>query len=230
VVVVVKAEALQKHYAQGTSAVVRALDGVDLEIEQGDRLVVLGRSGSGKSTLLHLIGGLDRPTAGSLEVEGHDLAQLDDDDLARFRAEVVGFVFQAFHLQPRFPAWENVALPLVFAGVRRAERKRRAMDVLERVGLAARADHAPSELSGGEKQRVAVARSLVLRPRLLLADEPTGNLDSETSRAVIELLREAGDEGTTLVVVTHDEELARGVGRRVVRMADGRVANEERVA
>jgi putative ABC transport system ATP-binding protein len=224
---IIRAEALAKHYPQGSGGLVRAVDGLDLTVEDGERLAVLGRSGSGKSTLLHLIGGLDRPTAGRLVVEGRDLATLDARGLAGYRARTVGFVFQAFHLQPRFPAWENVALPLVFAKTPRAERRRRALAMLDRVGLGGRATHRPSQLSGGEQQRVALARSLVRAPRILLADEPTGNLDSETSRAVVGLLAEAAaEDAMTLVVVTHDEALAASLGDRLLRMADGRVATE----
>jgi putative ABC transport system ATP-binding protein len=228
-VTAVLATALEKHYRQGSRTVVRALDGVDLTVESGERLAVLGRSGSGKSTLLHLLGGLDRPSGGQLSVGGRNLATLDARGLAAFRAETVGFMFQAFHLQPRFPAWENVALPLVFAGIGRRERRQRALAMLDRVDLAARADHSPTELSGGEQQRVALARSLVRSPRLLLADEPTGNLDSDTSGAVVDLLlASVAEEHATLILVTHDEQVARTLGHRLVRMADGRIAGEER--
>ncbi|MFV1959146.1 MAG: ABC transporter ATP-binding protein, partial [Planctomycetota bacterium] len=185
-------------------------------------------SGSGKSTLLSLIGGLDRPTAGTVRVGERDLATLGPRELAAYRAETVGFVFQAFHLQPRFPAWENVALPLVFAGVSRRERRRHALAVLDRVGLGDRAGHRPSQLSGGEQQRVALARSLIRSPTLLLGDEPTGNLDTETSRQVLDLLLEVNREGTTLLLVTHDPDLVRLPQARFFRLADGLLVSPER--
>jgi len=220
---VVRTRDLTKEYRLGRENVVHALAGVDLEVEPGELVAVLGRSGSGKSTLLNVVGGLDRPTRGRVEVEGEDLATLGERALAAFRARKVGFVFQSFHLQPRYPAWENVALPLVFAGVVRRERRRRATALLDRLGLAARAGHRPAELSGGEQQRVAFARSLVADPPLLLADEPTGNLDSETSRQVVDLLRDAHGRGTTLLLVTHDREMAEDAADRVLQMTDGRI-------
>jgi putative ABC transport system ATP-binding protein len=217
---------LEKTYRPGR-APVHALRGVDLEIEAGDRVAILGPSGSGKSTLLNLLGGLDRPTAGDLVVDGRDLASLDERELAGFRATTVGFVFQSFHLRPRFPAWENVALPLVFAGVDRRTRRRRAHELLERVGLQHRADHRPGELSGGEQQRVALARGLVGEPSLLLGDEPTGNLDTATSRQILELLRDVNASGTTVVLVTHDRALAAEYARRLVHMSDGAIVSDE---
>ena len=222
---VVSTRALVKEYRLGRGHVLRALDRVDLEVGAGRFLAILGRSGSGKSTLLHVVGGLDRPTEGRVEVAGVDLAGLGDRALAAFRASAIGFVFQSFHLQPRFAAWENVALPLVFAGVGRRERKREAHALLERVGLAPRARHRPTELSGGEQQRVALARSLVRRPALLLADEPTGNLDSETSAQILDLLEEFHAQGTTILLVTHDRELAATRAESILRMADGRVVD-----
>lgn len=223
----IDAQALEKRYPLGRSVVVKALRGVDLAVDAGEVLAILGRSGSGKSTLMNLIGGLDKPTAGSLRVADLELGRLPAKALAAFRAETIGFVFQSFHLQPRFHAWENVALPLTFAGVSRGERKRRATAVLERVGLADRADHRPSQLSGGEQQRVALARALVSEPPLLLCDEPTGNLDSRTSETILDLLMEARAKGATLVMVTHDDELAQEHATRIVRMGDGRVASDE---
>jgi putative ABC transport system ATP-binding protein len=228
--VAIRAQGLVREYRLGKANVVRALQGADLSVEAGEFVAVLGKSGSGKSTLLNLLGGLDRPTGGELEVDGRDLVRLSERDLARFRAGTVGFVFQSFHLQPRFAAWENVALPLVFAGVRRPERRRRALALLERVGLTERADHRPSQLSGGEQQRVALARSLVAAPRLLLGDEPTGNLDSATSAAILDLLAEAHRGGATVVLVTHDAELAAERAQRCVRMADGRVVSDSGAA
>ena len=217
---------LVREYRLGRENRVRALAGVDLDVDAGARVAVLGRSGSGKSTLLNVVGGLDRPSGGTVAVGGTELAALSERELAAFRARTVGFVFQSFHLQPRYRAWENVALPLVFLGVDRRERRRRAIDLLEALGLGARVDHRPAELSGGEQQRVAFARSLVAEPAVLLADEPSGNLDSETSRQVVELLRAAHDRGTTLLVVTHDRELAQMTADRVIRMADGRIVED----
>jgi len=212
---------LVREYRIGRENRVRALAGVDLEVATGEFVAVLGKSGSGKSTLLNVVGGLDRPTAGRVAVGGTELAELSERELAAFRARTVGFVFQSFHLQPRYPAWENVALPLVFLGVGRKERRRRAAVLLDEVGLAQRAAHRPAELSGGEQQRVAFARSLVAEPRVLLADEPTGNLDSETSGQVVQLLEAAHARGTTLLLVTHDREMAQSTADRVIRMADG---------
>ena len=188
---------------------VRALDGIDLTVAGGDSLAIMGPSGSGKSTLLGLLGGLDRPTSGSLAFEGRDVARLSDDELARLRNQVVGFVFQNFQLLPRTTALGNVGLPLVYRGLGRAERRRRATEALEAVGLAQRLLHRPSELSGGEQQRVAIARALAAEPAMLLADEPTGNLDSRSGDEVLELLtRLRAERGVALVVVTHDPGVA----------------------
>jgi putative ABC transport system ATP-binding protein len=223
--VAIRARRLVREHRLGQGNVVRALAGADLDVEAGEFVAILGKSGSGKSTLLNLLGGLDRPTSGELEVDGQDLVRLSEAGLARFRARTVGFVFQSFHLQPRFAAWENVSLPLVFAGVPRRERRQRAFGLLERVGLAHRADHRPSQLSGGEQQRVALARSLVAAPRLLLGDEPTGNLDSATSEAILDLVGEVHRGGATVVLVTHDAELAAERAGRAVHMVDGRMAD-----
>lgn len=219
----VEAAALCKSYRLGRKQAVHALRGVDLSIEEGEFVALLGHSGSGKSTLLNLIGGLDRPTSGRLRVAQADLGALGPTELALYRRRTVGFVFQSFHLSPRLPAWENVALPLRFAGRARAERRRRAHAVLEQVGLAQRADHRPSELSGGEQQRVAVARGLIQQPRLLLTDEPTGNLDTATGRQILDLLSEVHRGGTTLLMVTHDADMAQERAGRIVRLADGRL-------
>jgi len=221
----IKGRALEKEYRLGRNNVVRALDGADVDIAQGEMAAVIGRSGSGKSTLLNLIGGLDQPTGGSLQVGGTELATLGPRRLAAYRAATVGFVFQSFHLQPRFLAWENVALPLVFAGVRRPERRRRAHALLERVGLSDRATHRPTELSGGEQQRVAFARSLIAQPKLLLGDEPTGNLDTHTSEQIMNLLVEANQSGTTVVLVTHDQSLTEQYANRTIVMEDGKVTS-----
>ncbi len=205
---VVEARGITKVYRM-EGVEVRALDGVDMAVARGDSLAIMGPSGSGKSTLLGLLGGLDRPTSGSLAFEGRDVARLSDDELARLRNQVVGFVFQNFQLLPRTTALGNVGLPLVYRGLGRAERRRRATEALEAVGLAQRLLHRPSELSGGEQQRVAIARALAAEPAMLLADEPTGNLDSRSGDEVLELLtRLRAERGVALVVVTHDPGVA----------------------
>jgi len=205
---------------------VRALDRADLTVSPGDSVAIMGPSGSGKSTLLGLLGGLDRPTEGELRFEGREVATLTDDELARVRNEVLGFVFQSFHLLGRTSAVANVALPLVYRGVGRAERRRRAVEALTAVGLAHRLGHRPSQLSGGEQQRVAIARALVTEPRMLLADEPTGNLDSRSGEDLLNLLvRLHSQRGVAVVVVTHDPEVASRFGRRVL-VRDGRLTEE----
>jgi predicted ABC-type transport system involved in lysophospholipase L1 biosynthesis ATPase subunit len=221
--VLVRTVNLEKTYGR-PAAPVRALNGVSVDIRRGERVALLGRSGSGKSTLLNLLGGLDRPTAGSIEFAGQDLARLGAAGLARHRLTTVGMIFQSFNLIASRTALDNVALPLLFAGRSRRERLAAARRSLERVGLGDRLGHRPPELSGGEQQRVAVARALVNDPAVLLADEPTGNLDSATAADVLALI---GDHvrahGTTLVLVTHDEELARRCTDRVLRLRDGRL-------
>ena len=188
---------------------VRALDGIDLAVAQGDSLAIMGPSGSGKSTLLGLLGGLDRPTAGDLAFAGRQVGAMSDDELAKVRNQVVGFVFQSFQLLPRTTAVANVGLPLVYRGLGRAERRRRAVEALQSVGLGQRMGHRPSQLSGGEQQRVAIARALVTEPAMLLADEPTGNLDSRSGDEVLELLaRLRAERGVAVVVVTHDAGVA----------------------
>jgi putative ABC transport system ATP-binding protein len=205
---------------------VPALRGVTLDIVPGDYLAIVGPSGSGKSTLMHLLGGLDRPTSGRLLMGGQEVNRLSAAELARLRNEVIGFVFQSFHLLARTSARDNVALPLIYRGVRRAERRRRAEETLARVGLAHRMGHRPSQLSGGEQQRVAIARALVTDPAVLLADEPTGNLDTASGQAVLALLEELNAErGVALAVVTHDRDVAARARRRVV-MRDGLVSAE----
>ncbi len=205
---VVEARGITKVYRM-EGVEVRALDGVDMAVARGDSLAIMGPSGSGKSTLLGLLGGLDRPTSGSLAFEGRDVARLSDDELARLRNQVVGFVFQNFQLLPRTTALGNVGLPLVYRGLGRAERRRRATEALEAVGLAQRLLHRPSQLSGGEQQRVAIARALAAEPAMLLADEPTGNLDSRSGDEVLELLaRLRAERGVAVVVVTHDAGVA----------------------
>jgi putative ABC transport system ATP-binding protein len=206
---------------------VPALRGVSLTIEPGDLLAIVGPSGSGKSTLMHLLGGLDRPTTGRLLLGGRDVSSLSAADLARLRNRVIGFVFQSFHLLARTSARDNVGLPLIYRGIRRAERRRLAERALERVGLSHRIDHRPNQLSGGEQQRVAIARALVTEPSVLLADEPTGNLDSVSGDAVLRLLEELNAErGVALAVVTHDPAVA-ARARRQVRMRDGLIVGED---
>jgi len=202
---------------------VHALRGVSLTVEQGEFLAVTGPSGSGKSTLLHLLGAVDTPTRGTVRVAGTELADLDDAGRARLRLLRVGLVFQRFHLLPMLSARENVELPMAEAGVGREERRERAADLLERVGLGDRVEHRPGELSGGQRQRVAVARALANRPVLLLADEPTGELDRATGAAILELFQRINEAGTTVVVATHDLELA-GRAERRLEMVDGRIA------
>jgi putative ABC transport system ATP-binding protein len=207
---------------------VGALAGVDLEVRRGEFLAVTGASGSGKSTLLHLLAGLAHPTAGRVTIDGVALADLDDDDLTRMRRRRIGIVFQSFNLLPVLTAVENVALPLAVDGVPRATAEERARRSLERVGVAHRAAHRPSEMSGGEQQRVAIARALVAEPVIVLADEPTGNLDSRHGEQVIALLRGLCDEGgRTILMVTHDERHARAADR-VLRLLDGRIVSETR--
>jgi predicted ABC-type transport system involved in lysophospholipase L1 biosynthesis ATPase subunit len=198
-----------------------------IDVERGERVALLGKSGSGKSTLLNLIGGLDRPTTGDLEVAGHDLGRLSGRELARFRSTSVGMIFQSFNLIPSRTALENVELPMVFTGCPVRERRALATGALAAVGLQDRLHHTPSQLSGGENQRVAVARALVNRPSVLLADEPTGNLDSQTARDVVGLILEhIRGRGATLILVTHDEELAKTCATRVIRLKDGQLLQE----
>ena len=208
---------------------VEALRGVTLTVEQGDYLAVVGPSGSGKSTLMHLLGGLDRPTTGILRVGGRDVSEMTQDELAVVRNETLGFVFQAFQLLPRTSAVDNVAMPLVYRGVRRAERRRRAAAALEQVGMGHRLDHRPNQLSGGEQQRVAIARALVGDPQVLLADEPTGNLDTRTGEEVMALLEALNStRGVAVVLVTHDRDVA-ARARRQVRVRDGLLEPSEAV-
>jgi predicted ABC-type transport system involved in lysophospholipase L1 biosynthesis ATPase subunit len=222
--VAVRARDLTKTYGR-TDATVHALRGVSLEIQRGERVALLGKSGSGKSTLLNLLGGLDRPTTGSLEVGGRDLFRLRSRELARHRLTTVGMIFQAFNLIPARTALENVALPLIFAGRPARQRSAAARQALQAVGLEQRLHHRPAELSGGEQQRVAIARALVNRPALLLADEPTGNLDSATAGGIVGLLTDhVRAHGTTMILVTHDEELARRCTDRILRLQDGTLA------
>lgn len=215
-----------KTYRQGRREVA-AVRGVSLRVAPGEMVVLLGPSGSGKSTLLHLLGGLDRPTTGRAIFEGRDLASLPDDDLTRLRRDRIGHVFQSFNLLPTLSAEENVALPLLLGGARESDAMGRARDALVQVGLGDRAGHFPEEMSGGEQQRAAIARALAVRPSALLADEPTGNLDTETGADVLRTLRALTADGTrSIVMVTHDERAAQ-VGDRRIRLRDGRIESEE---
>lgn len=222
---IIQAVGLRRDYVMGSS-VVHALDGLDLEVEAGEFLCIMGPSGSGKSTLLNLIGGLDRPTGGSLIVAGEDIQALDEDALAAHRRRRVGFIFQNFNLVPTMTALQNVEFPALFARISPRARRARAQELLERVGLGDRAHHKPVELSGGEQQRVAIARALMNDPMILLCDEPTGNLDSHTGREVMNLLAQMNQEGRTLLVVTHDPNVAR-FARRVIRLRDGQIVHDE---
>lgn len=220
---IVETHDLVKEFRRGADPV-RALDGVNLAVAGGEFVAVTGASGAGKSTLLHLLGGLDRPTAGRVLVDGAELGGLSDDELAELRRRRLGFVFQFFHLLPTLTAWENVAVPRLLDGVPLRRTRARALELLEQVGLADRAEHRPSELSGGEMQRTALARALVADPRIVLADEPTGNLDSKTGAEILDLLGDlVGHDGRTVVMVTHDPDAA-GRADRVVHLVDGRVS------
>jgi putative ABC transport system ATP-binding protein len=201
---------------------VEILHGVDIDVFAGEFVAIMGPSGSGKTTCLEILGALSRPSQGSYRFEGRPLQQLDDDSLADLRARSIGFVFQTFNLMPRMSAVRNAALPLLYAGVARREREERARALLDRVGLGHRLGHRPAQLSGGERQRVAIARALANQPRVILADEPTGNLDQATSREILELFGELHREGCTLVVVTHSPEVA-ACAERVIRLRDGRI-------
>ena len=215
---------VRKTYEMGTE-VVRALDGVDLDIDAGEYLAIMGASGSGKSTLMNLLGCLDTPTSGSYHLAGSAVESMDDEELAKIRNREIGFVFQSFNLLPRTSALHNVELPLIYAGRRRAERRELARAALERVGLGDRAHHQPNELSGGQRQRVAVARALVNAPSLLLADEPTGNLDSVTSKEIMALFDELHAAGNTVLLVTHEADIAEHAKRRVV-LRDGSILSD----
>ena len=215
---------ITKFYDMGEERV-RALDGVTLEVSRGEYLAIMGPSGSGKSTLMNLIGCLDTPTSGSYVLNGREVARMTDDELAQIRNQEIGFVFQTFNLLPRTTALQQVELPLVYSGVPKKERRDRAVRALEAVGLADRMGHHPNEMSGGQRQRVAVARALINDPSILLADEPTGNLDSQTGAEIMALFDDLNARGNTIVLVTHEEDIA-AHARRIVRLRDGKVRED----
>jgi len=225
--VAIRSEDLCRHYRMGDN-IIRAVDGVSLEIQSGEFVALLGSSGSGKSSVLNLIAGLDRPTSGSVIVQDRDIAKLSRDELAKYRLHVVGMVFQSFNLISSMTVAENVELPLRFAEIDRSQRQKLAHEALERVGLRTRMDHRPSELSGGEQQRAALARALINRPQLLLADEPTGNLDSHTGTEIMDMVRDFNsDLGMTVLMVTHERALAERYAQRMIFMADGKLLDRQ---
>lgn len=220
----IHARDLRKTYHVGDQ-MVQALDGLDLDIRTNEYVALMGPSGSGKSTLMNMLGCLDSPTSGKYILNGQDVSRLDDDALADIRNREIGFVFQTFNLLPRYTAVENVALPMIYGGFSKAERDARAREVLTQVGLGDRMDHKPNELSGGQRQRVAVARALVMKPSIILADEPTGNLDTATSLEVMQLFSDIQKAGNTVILVTHEEDIA-ACAHRTVRLRDGKVESD----
>ena len=221
---IIHLESIVKNYKVGTQ-IVRALRSVSVDIYRGEYVAIMGASGSGKSTLMNIIGCLDTPTSGKYVLNGKDVSRMSDDRLAEIRNSEIGFVFQVFNLLPRSTALENVMLPLVYSGIRKAERKKQAEETLVDVGLEDRMTHRPNELSGGQRQRVAIARALVNKPSLLLADEPTGNLDSKISEEIMKLFAEIHRKGNTLVMVTHEEDIAKHA-HRIIRLKDGEVETD----
>lgn len=221
---VIDLKGITREFAVGQQ-LVRALRGVDIEVKRNEYAALMGPSGSGKSTLMNVIGCLDTPTAGTYMLNNKDVSRMVDNELAEIRNTEIGFVFQTFNLLPRYSSLENVALPLVYAGWSKKERLERAAEVLEMVGLADRMDHNPNELSGGQRQRVAVARALVNKPSIILADEPTGNLDTKTSHEIMALFNEIHEKGNTVILVTHEEDIAEHA-RRVIRLRDGEVESQ----
>jgi len=218
---IIHAKDLTKYYKVGTN-IVRALDGFDISIAQGAYIGLFGPSGSGKSTLMNILGCLDSPTSGEYLLNAKDVSKLDDDALAAIRNKEIGFVFQTFNLLPRYTALENVALPMIYAGITKEKRLDRAKEVLEQVGLGDRYNHKPNELSGGQRQRVAVARALVMKPSIIFADEPTGNLDSKTSEGIMQLFDEIHKAGNTIILVTHEEDIA-ARAEKIIRLRDGKL-------
>jgi putative ABC transport system ATP-binding protein len=224
---VIDIKAIRRDFPLGQE-IVKVLKGIDLQIERGEYVALMGPSGSGKSTLMNLLGCLDTPTAGSYLLSGQDVSNMSDDELAEIRNKEIGFVFQTFNLLPRTTALDNVALPMVYAGASKTQRTKRAQEVLTEVGLADRMDHRPNQLSGGQRQRVAVGRALVNKPSIILADEPTGNLDSKTSLEIMALFDAIHAQGNTVIVVTHEEEVAQHA-HRVIRLRDGLVESDIRI-
>lgn len=225
--IVIDIQDIKRNFKLGTEEV-KVLKGVNLQIERGDYVALMGPSGSGKSTLMNILGCLDTPTSGHFLLNGKDVSKLKDDDLAEIRNKDIGFVFQTFNLMPRTTALDNVALPMVYGGTPKKERETRALEVLNQVGLGDRTDHHPNQLSGGQRQRVAVARALVNRPSIILADEPTGNLDTKTSLEIMALFDEIHANGNTVILVTHEEDIAE-YAHRIIRLRDGVVESDERI-
>ena len=216
-----------KIYSEGLESEVRALDGVSLAIENGEFVAVVGASGSGKSTLMNILGGLDIPTYGDYLLAGQDVSELTDRELSHIRNKEIGFIFQGFNLIPELSAIENVELPLVYRGLSNAKRRQLAQEALERVGLGNRGKHKPTEMSGGQQQRVAIARAIATKPPIIMADEPTGALDSKTGREVLEFLQQLNREGSTILLITHDNSIA-ATARRIIRISDGRILEDVR--
>ncbi|MBV6639526.1 MAG: ABC transporter ATP-binding protein [Cyclobacteriaceae bacterium] len=222
---VISTKEIKKEYVMGAETI-RALKSISIEIERGEYVAFMGPSGSGKSTLMNIIGCLDTPTAGQYVLNGHDVSDLTENELAEIRNKEIGFVFQTFNLLPRASALENVSLPLVYAGYGKEDREEKALATLDGVGLAERAYHKPNELSGGQRQRVAIARALVNDPSIILADEPTGNLDTKTSYSIMDLFAELHDKGNTIIMVTHEEDIAE-YAHRIIRLRDGLIESDE---